>query len=69
MIQDSMIREIQELKLAGYSLAEAYGELKKRHKKVPTLKTVRKYYRMEMRSAVSLGVGVSLRYAHGLNYG
>ncbi|MGN0908850.1 MAG: hypothetical protein ACI4NA_04455 [Succinivibrio sp.] len=47
MIQDSMINEIQELKLAGYSLAEAYGELKKRHKKVPTLKTVRKYYNMD----------------------
>lgn len=27
MIQDTMISETQDLKLAGYSLAEAYGEL------------------------------------------
>ena len=47
MIQDDMIREIQELKLAGYTVQEAYDELKKRHTKVPTLKTVRKYYNMD----------------------
>ena len=42
MIQDKMIDEIQELKLAGFTLQEAYGELKARRTKVPTLKTVRK---------------------------
>ena len=47
MIQDKMIDEIQELKLAGFTLKEAYGELKARHTKVPTLKTVRKYYNMD----------------------
>jgi len=46
MIQDKMIDEIQELKLAGFTLKEAYDELKARHTKVPTLKTVRKYYNM-----------------------
>jgi len=47
MIQDDMIREIQELKLSGYTPKEAHEELKKRHTKVPTLKTVRKYYSMD----------------------
>jgi len=47
MIQDMMIDEIQELKLAGYTVRETYDELKARHKKVPTLKTVRKYYKMD----------------------
>ena len=47
MIQDDMIREIQELKLSGYTPKEAHEELKKRHTKVPTLKTVRKYYNMD----------------------
>lgn len=47
MIQDKMIDEIQELKLAGYTLQEAYDALKARHTKVPTLKTVRKYYNMD----------------------
>ena len=47
MIQDKMIDEIQELKLAGYTLSETYDALKLRHTKVPTLKTVRKYYNMD----------------------
>ena len=47
MIQDDMIREIQELKLAGYTPKEVHEELKKRHTKAPTLKTVRKYYNMD----------------------
>lgn len=47
MIQDKMIEEIQELKLAGYTPKEVHEELCKRHKKVPTLKTVRKYYNMD----------------------
>lgn len=47
MIQDKMIDEIQELKLAGYTLNEAYCMLKSRRTKVPTLKTVRKYYNMD----------------------
>ena len=47
MIQDDMIREIQELNLSGYTPKEAHEELKKRHTKVPTLKTVRKYYSMD----------------------
>ena len=47
MIQDKMIYEIQELKLAGYTVDEAYEELKSRHTKVPTKKTVRKYYNMD----------------------
>ena len=47
MIKDSMIEEIQELKLAGYTVGEAYDTLKTRHSKVPTLKTVRKYYNMD----------------------
>lgn len=47
MIQDKMIYEIQELKLAGYTVDEAYDELKSRHTKVPTKKTVRKYYNMD----------------------
>ena len=47
MIQDEMINEIQELKLSGYTPKEVHEELKKRHTKVPTLKTVRKYYNMD----------------------
>lgn len=47
MIQDKMIDEIQELKLSGLTLQEAYDSLKCRHKKVPTLRTVRKYYNMD----------------------
>ena len=47
MIQDAMIGEIQELKLSGYTPKEVHEELKKRHVKVPTLKTVRKYYNMD----------------------
>ena len=47
MIQDEMIEEIQELKLAGYTPKEVHEELKSRHVKVPTLKTVRKYYNMD----------------------
>ena len=47
MIQDRMIEEIQELKLAGYTVREAYDTLRARHNKVPTLKTVRKYYNMD----------------------
>ena len=47
MIQDDMIREVQELKLAGYTPAEVHAELKKRHTKAPALKTVRKYYKMD----------------------
>ena len=47
MIQDAMINEIQELKLSGFTVQEAYDELRRRHTKVPTLKTVRKYYNME----------------------
>ena len=48
MIQDDMIREVQEMKLAGYTPGEVHAELKSRHTKVPTLKTVRKYYNMEV---------------------
>lgn len=47
MIQDKMIEEIQELKLAGYTPVEVHAELVKRHKKAPTIKTVRKYYNMD----------------------
>lgn len=47
MMQDRMIQEIQELKLSGYSLKEAYEHLSAVHGKVPTMKTVRKYYNME----------------------
>ena len=47
MIKQDMIREVQELKLAGFTPAEAYAELKKRHTKAPTIKTVRKYYKMD----------------------
>lgn len=47
MIKDSMIEEIQELKLAGYTVGEAYDTLRARHSKVPTLKTVRKYHDMD----------------------
>ena len=47
MIQDDMIKEVQELKLAGYTPGEVHAELKSRHTKVPTLKTVRKYYNMD----------------------
>ena len=47
MIQDDMIREVQELKLAGYTPVEVHAELAKRHKKAPTIKTVRKYYNMD----------------------
>ena len=47
MIQDDMIREVQELKLAGYTPSEVHAELKKRHTKAPTIKTVRKYYNMD----------------------
>ena len=46
MIQDKMLAEIQELKLSGYTLQEVYDLLKSRHTKVPTIKTVRKYYNM-----------------------
>ena len=41
MIQDGMIKEIQELKLAGYTVQEAYDKLKSRHTKVPTLKLIK----------------------------
>ena len=47
MIQDDMIREVQELKLAGYTPKDVFEELRKRHTKAPTLKTVRKYYKMD----------------------
>ena len=47
MIQDDMIREVQELKLAGYTPVEVHAELAKRHRKAPTIKTVRKYYNMD----------------------
>lgn len=47
MIQDKMIDEIQELKLTGHTLNETYDALKSRHTKVPTLKTIRKYYNMD----------------------
>ena len=47
MIQDDMIREVQELKLAGYTPREVHEELGKRHKRVPTIKTVRKHYNMD----------------------
>lgn len=47
MIQDKMIEEIQELKLSGFTLNETYDVLKQRRTKVPTLKTVRKYYGMD----------------------
>ena len=47
MIQDKMIDEMQELKLAGYTPKEVHEGLRKRHAKVPTLKTVRKYYNMD----------------------
>lgn len=47
MIQDRMIEEIQELKLSGFTLDDTYAELRRRHKKVPSIKTVRKYYNME----------------------
>lgn len=47
MTQDKMIDEIQELKLAGYTLNEAYSMLKSRRTKDPILKTVRKYYNMD----------------------
>ena len=47
MIQDNMIGEIQELKLAGFTPKEVHEELRRRHAKVPTLKTVRKYYNMD----------------------
>ena len=40
MIQDDMIREVQELKLAGYTPKEVHEELRKRLTKAPTLKTV-----------------------------
>ncbi|WP_283170800.1 DDE-type integrase/transposase/recombinase [Curtanaerobium respiraculi] len=47
MIQDSMIDEIQEMKLSGFPLNEVYDDLKRRHRKVPHIKTVRKYYNMD----------------------
>ncbi|MDO4991228.1 MAG: DDE-type integrase/transposase/recombinase [Eubacteriales bacterium] len=47
MIRDDMIDEIQELKLCGFTLRETYEELRRRHTKVPTEKTVRKYYNMD----------------------
>ena len=53
MIQDKMIDEIQELKLTGCTLSETYDALKSRHTKVPTLKTVRKYYNMDSTPADS----------------
>ena len=47
MIQDEVIREIQEPRLAGYTVRETYDTLRSRLTKVPTLKTVRKYYNMD----------------------
>ena len=47
MIQDRIIEEIQELRLSGYTLSETYDELKRRHRQVPSAKTVRKYYNMD----------------------
>lgn len=47
MIQDKMIDEIQELKLSGFTVQEVYDDLKRRHRKVPHIKTVRKYYNMD----------------------
>lgn len=47
MIRGNTIREVQELKLASYTPVEAHAELAKRHKKEPTIKTVRKHYNMD----------------------
>lgn len=47
MIQDRMIEEIQEPELSGYTPRETHDELRRRHRKVPSLKTVRKYYNMD----------------------
>lgn len=47
MIQDKMIDEIQELRLSGFTVREVYDDLKRRHRKVPHIKTVRKYYDMD----------------------
>ncbi|NLG10557.1 MAG: transposase family protein [Coriobacteriaceae bacterium] len=47
MIQDKMINEIQELKLSGYTLKETCDVLRSRRTKVPTQKTISKYYSMD----------------------
>lgn len=47
MMRDKMIDEIQELRLSGLTVQEVYDDLKRRHRRVPHIKTVRKYYDMD----------------------
>lgn len=47
MIRDRMIEEIQEPRLSGLAPDDTYDELRRRHRKVPSIKTVRKYHDMD----------------------
>ena len=47
MMRDKMIDEIQELRLSGFTVQEVYDDLKRRHRRVPHIKTVRKYHDMD----------------------
>ena len=47
MIRDKMIDEMQEPRLSGLSLEEAYDRLREKHRKAPHIKTVRKHHDME----------------------
>lgn len=47
MTRDGTTGEMQEPELSGYTPRETYDELRRRHRKVPSLKTVRKYHDMD----------------------
>jgi len=47
MLKENMIQEIQNLKMAGYSLNEVMAHLAAKPGKAPSLPTVRKYYNMD----------------------
>ena len=47
MMRDKMIDETQELRLSGLTVQEVYDDLKRRYRRVPHIKTVRKYYDMD----------------------
>ncbi len=48
MLTKTMMQKIQDLKLQGFTEREIAGQLAKRGEKVPSLPTIRKYYRMDI---------------------
>ena len=48
MLTKTMMQKIQDLKLQGFTEREIAGQLAKQGEKVPSLPTIRKYYRMDI---------------------